>query len=237
MSKIFGPMIFGQTIGEVWLKLTKHLALYGDDMPDERRDRKAVQCVVVKALTQELPDKLIDKYGKKKNVDDLVKMTFEQEYMQDFDVVQNFSDGPKSYYGRIKEGKLLDYVVERLSEIPESKKGIIVFPEWKDCEEVLRNQYDDYFPCLISVQFRMIEQEDKSWVVNTIFNMRSSDVYQKLNGNMVAMAMLTKEVATRVSKNIGKNIKMGYMQGFITDAHIYGETIEEAKKIIEQCGL
>lgn len=230
-------MIHGQTIGEVWLKLTKHIVLYGDEMPDEQRNRNAVQCVIVKTESQELPDELIRKYGNKKDVNDLVKMTFEQEYMHDFDVVTNFSDGPKSYYGRIKEGKLLEYVIGRLSEIPESKKAIIVFPEWKDCEEVLKNQYDDYFPCLISVQFRMIEQEDGSWIVNTIFNMRSSDVFQKLNGNMVAVAMLTKVVVERVSKNIKKEIKMGYMQGFITDAHVYSETFADAKQVIEKCGL
>ena len=227
-------MIYGQTIGEVWLKLTKHISLYGDLLPDEKRDRRAVQCVLVKTETQKFPDVLIEKYGNKKNVEDLVKMTLEKKEMHDFDVIQNFSDGPKSYYARIKESKAIEYVIERLSEIPESKKAIIIFPEWKDYTEVLKSQYDDYFPCLISIQFRMIEQEDESWIMNTIFNSRSSDVYQKLNGNMVAIAMISKKVANKVSKNIDKKIKIGYMQGFITDAHIYGENFKEVENLLKK---
>jgi len=227
-------MVYGKTIGDVWLKLTKHTFLYGELMPDEKRERRAEQCIIVKTETQKLPDVLIEKYGNKKNVEDLVKMTFEQETMHDFDVVQNFSDGPKSYHGRLKESKGLEYVIARLSEIPESKKAIIIFPEWNDYDEVLKSQYDDYFPCLISVQFRMIEQEDKSWIMNTIFNMRSSDVYQKLNGNMVSIAMMTKIVSEKVAKSIDKIVKIGYMQGFITDGHVYEENFEEVQKIIKK---
>ena len=59
------------------------------------------------------------------------------------------------------------------------------------------------------------------------------DAYQKSIGNMVAIAMLGEEVAKRLKKNLGVPIWTGSIDGIITDAHIYDNTIDEAKKLIE----
>lgn len=224
--------ISGKTLGDTWLNLIKEVINNGEIIPDEKRDRLAIQCVRIKSATQNLPDKIIAKYGNKDNIKQLLDMTFGSKEMHDFDVVPSFSDGAKSYYARLAESDFINYAVERLVKIPESKKAIMVFPEWEDYKKVRQNHFDDYLPCIVSVQFRMIENKDGSWIMNTIFFARSADAFQKFNANMVAMAMLTKMIAKKVEKGLGRKVCIGFLDGFCTDFHIYSETIEDAKKLI-----
>ena len=225
--------IIGKTLGDTWLKLVQEVIENGEMIPDEKRDRLAVQCIRIKSESQKLPDEIITKYGNQDNIKDLIDMTFGKDEMHDFDVVPSFSDGAKSYHARIVESEFVDYAVERLTLIPESKKVIMVFPEWNDYKKVRQNHLDDYLPCIVSIQLRMIENEDGSWTMNTIFFARSADAFQKFNANMIAMTMLTKIVAEKVEKGLGKKIHIGFLDGMITDAHIYSETIEDAKKICQ----
>ncbi len=154
--------------------------------------------------------------------------------MHDFDVVPSFSPGSQSYYARIKNWGMLDFVVARLTEIPESKKSIMSFIRKEDYERVLERPKDDYLPCITTIQFRLIKiNKEKGYHMNTIFNARSIDAYQKAAGNFAAIALLSKEVSERVAKNLNTNIWVGQLDGFLTDAHIYQETIEEAKEIIK----
>ncbi|EQD79313.1 hypothetical protein B1B_00266 [mine drainage metagenome] len=151
--------------------------------------------------------------------------------MYDIDVVKSFNAGRRSYYQRIKEGKLLDFVVKRLKTIPESKKAAIVFPDASDYESVLKNQKYDYLPCLIVVQFRL-QPKDKNYVLNTTFYMRSLDAFQKAPGNFVSIAKMSSIVAKRLKKALRKEISLGFVDGFIADAHIYNETLKEAKDVM-----
>lgn len=226
--------IQGKTLGETWLKLVKLVIENGEMIPDEKRDRLAVQCVRIKSETQLVPDKIISEYGNHNNVQQLLEMTFGNPEMHDFDVVPSFSDGAKSYFARLEESEFIDYAVERLTLIPESKKVIMVYPEWADYKKVRQNHKDDYLPCIVSVQLRMIENKDGSWTMNTIFFARSADAFQKFNANMIAMTMLTNKIAIGVSIGLNKKIKVGYLDGFCTDIHIYSETLNDAKKLIKK---
>ena len=154
--------------------------------------------------------------------------------MTDCDVSPSFSEGPKSYFARLKESKAMEYIVERLGFIPESKKGVILFPEWKDYEKVLDNQLDDYYPCLIAVQYRMLENKDGSWTMNTFFYSRGFDAYQKAHGNLAAIVLISQRLAPRISKKLKRPIFVGSMTGFITDCHIYENNFKEAKATIEE---
>ncbi|MEA3378882.1 MAG: thymidylate synthase [Nanoarchaeota archaeon] len=127
---------------------------------------------------------------------------------------------------------MIDFVVKRLSMFPESKKAVIVFPNNKDYQAVLAAPKDDYLPCIVSVQFRLLNH-GKGFIMNTIFHARSIDAFQKSHGNITAIALLSEEVAKRLEKNLGKPVKVGPLNGMITDAHIYDETIEEAKKVLK----
>lgn len=230
----FGYNIYGETIGTIWLSLVEAICKNGVFTEDESRKRLSLQNVRIKSATQSFPDPLIKKYGDSKNVDEIINLTFNQEIMYDFDVIPSFSPGSKSYYARIKEWKMIDFVVNRLAEIPESKKAIMSFIRQEDYQRVLEKPKDDYLPCITIVQFRLIKiNEEKGYHMNTLFNARSIDAYQKAGGNFAAISLLSKEVSERLAEKLKTNIWAGPLDGFLTDAHIYQEKIDEAKEVIK----
>lgn len=227
----FGMHVFGNTIGETWIDIVETVVTNGKVCFDEQRKRFALDNVRVKSETQVSSDPVITTFGNKSNLEAMLKLTFQEPEMYDCDVTPSFSRGAKSYFQRIQEGKLFDFVVQRLSGIPESKKAVIVFPVKEDYEQVLGNMHDDYLPCLVSVQFRLVN-DGKSYRLNTTCNFRSMDVFQKGHGNLVALAKMTELLADRISANLGAPVSTGYLDGLIVDTHIYENTVEEARKML-----
>ena len=232
----FGVHIHGGTIGECWLDLVRTVNKFGKVCYDEGRKRKALYNVRLKSKTQLLPDRIISNFADEDKVQAMINLTFSQDKMYDIDKKPSFNNGAKSYHKRIKEGKLIEFVVKRLTRIPESKKALMIFPTYEDYEAVLKNPKNDYLPCLVSLQFRLIKQNDKLRL-NTNFYFRSIDVYQKAPGNLTAISQLSKIIAQKISQNIfGKRnqIELGYLDGIIADAHIYANTNDEVKYILKQ---
>ena len=153
--------------------------------------------------------------------------------MYDFDVKPSFSPGAKSYYARLKEGEMVKFVVERLAKIPESKKAVISFIHWNDYKSVLANPYDDYLPCIVSIQFRL-RPMNGCYFMNVVFNSRSIDAYQKSNGNLIAIAMLANDICKQLTLRLGKEVVLDTINGLITDAHIYCECYKDAQKLIAE---
>ncbi len=99
----FGWNIYGETIGGAWLSLIEAIIKNGVLTEDEDRKRLSLQNIRIKSATQSFPDSLIERYGNKKNVDEIINLTFNEKIMHDFDVVPSFSSGSKSYYARLKD--------------------------------------------------------------------------------------------------------------------------------------
>lgn len=228
----FGVCVYGERIGSTWLSLVESILKNGAETTDEGRRRMSLQNVRIRSSYQHITDPVIEKYADKKNIQKILDLTFKEPEMYDFDVNPSFSKGSKSYYARIKEGKMIDYVVERLSLIPESKKAIMSFINWDDYETVLANPKDDYLPCITTVQFRLLENGD-CFRMNTIFTARSMDAYQKGVGNLVAIATMSEKIAKKLEKNLNKKIETGSLDGMITDAHIYTESIYDAQELLK----
>ena len=68
--------------------------------------------------------------------------------------------------------------------------------------------------------------------MNTIFNARSIDAFQKASGNLVAIVLLSKKIAKQIAKNLKVPVDLNTLDGIITDAHIYQETINDAKELV-----
>jgi thymidylate synthase len=231
LIKPFGYNIDAESIGQAWIDLVDAIVTNGEKTFDEGRERLSLQNVRIRVDSPFLPDHIINKYANKKNIDDIVHLTFNGETMYDFDVKPSFSPGAKSYYARLKEGKMVEFVVERLAKIPESKKAVISFIHWNDYKSVLANPYDDYLPCIISIQFRLVPV-DGEYAMNVVFNSRSIDAYQKSNGNMVAIAMLANNISNELSSRLSKKVLLTSIDGLITDAHIYQECYKDARKLV-----
>jgi thymidylate synthase len=237
MSSIIDNTIQAKTIGEAWICLVEKIISSGEDCFDEGRKRKALMDVRLRIEEQRSQDPIIYRYGNPKNIKAILDLTFSKPEMYDVDVVPSFSKGPKSYYQRIQEGGMVDFIVERLGSIPESKKAVMVFPTYEDYKQVLANPKDDYLPCLVSLQYRLRKNNDcnalNTYALNTNAYFRSIDAYQKAGGNLEAIAKITELIALRIAQKTFWEIKPGYLDVMIADAHIYENTVEDAKKVLE----
>ena len=68
----FGYNLYGETIGSAWMNLVGVVLQNGQITSDEGRKRLSLQNIRIKSLTQVFPDPLIEKYGNKKNVDEII---------------------------------------------------------------------------------------------------------------------------------------------------------------------
>ena len=59
----FGYNIYGKTIGEMWISLIEAILKKGEVSYDEKRKRIALMNVRVKSESQNIKDKIIDKYA------------------------------------------------------------------------------------------------------------------------------------------------------------------------------
>ncbi|MGE4251903.1 MAG: thymidylate synthase [Parvibaculaceae bacterium] len=226
-SEKFGYQIYGKTIGEMWIALVETVLSHGEKCFDEGRERLAVPNLRVKSSAQNFPDKIIEKHANGAQLKAMIDFMFDRDVIEDVDVVKSFRAGAKSYSQRIKDGQMVDFVIERLSLIPESKKAVIVFPTYDDYAAVRRNHRDDYLPCIVSIQFRLKPQAD-GYILNTTFYSRSMDTWQKGHGNFLSIAMLSHHIAQEISARLHKKIAIGSLDGMIADGHIYQEKYEEA---------
>src|SRR3989344_4130037 len=140
----FGLHIFAETLGNVWIDLVEAVITEGKVCFDEQRKRRALDNVRLKATKPVSTDHIIATFGNQDNLRAMLDLTFKEPKMYDCDITPSFSCGANSYFQRIQERKLFDFVVKRLSAIPESKKAVIFFPVYDDYKQVIDNMNNDY---------------------------------------------------------------------------------------------
>ena len=136
-----GYSVYGETLGELWLDMVETILKNGQFELDENRGRFAVRNLRFAAGIANPDDKLIEKYGDKAKIDAMKNVVFNSDTMKDFDITPSFRNGAKSYKKRLEEGKMMEFVIERLAKIPESKKAVMVFPTYEDYIAVLNSPW------------------------------------------------------------------------------------------------
>ena len=225
-----GYDVYGETLGELWLNIVETILKNGVFELDENRGRYAVRNLRFAAERADPDDKLIQKYGDPKKIDAMKKIFFEVDEIKDFDITPSFRNGAKSYKKRLEEGDMINFVVSRLTKIPESKKAVMVFPTYEDYKAVLESPWNDYLPGITALQFRVNKRKNQDFLDLTLF-MRSWDGFQKGAGDMTVVAMLGEVIRKKLEKNLNKKINIGRLDGFVTDIHIYENTYENAQDV------
>ncbi len=225
-----GFAVYGETIGELWLDMVETVLKNGVYELDENRGRFAVKNLRFSAGSTNPKDSLIEKYGDKKKIEAMKKIFFESDVMEDFDITPSFRVGAKSYKKRMEEGKLQEFVIKRLSKIPESKKAVMVFPTYEDYTSVLNSPWNDYLPCITALQFRISKRNEKNFLDLTLF-MRSWDCFQKGAGDLTVICLLAEKIKFELEKNLDITIDYGRLDGLVTDVHIYENTFENAQNV------
>lgn len=227
-----GYIVHGNTIGQTWLGIVETVLKNGRFELDENRGRFAVRNLRFSSSITDVDDDLIKRYGDKSKIDAMKRVVFESDEMVDFDITPSFRNGAKSYKKRLEEGKIIDFVVNRLAKIPESKKAIMVFPTYEDYEAVTNSPWNDYLPCIIALQFR-VAQDDKHRPpkLNLTLFMRSWDGFQKGAGDLTVVCMLADIVRKELEKRLDTKIESGRIDGLVTDVHIYENTYSQAQDV------
>ena len=227
-----GYVVHGKTIGETWLGLVETILKNGVFELDENRGRFAVPNVRFSTETTIVDDPLIKEFGDKSKIDAMKKVVFESDEMVDFDITPSFRSGAKSYKKRLEEGHMIDFVVKRLSKIPESKKAVMVFPTYEDYKAVTDSPWNDYLPCIVALQFRVAKDRRDNLKLNLTLFMRSWDGFQKGAGDLTVVCMLADVVRQKLESQLGKPIASGRLDGLVTDVHIYENTYDDAQDVV-----
>ena len=155
----------------------------------------------------------------------------QEDSLYDVDKSPSFVTPTLSYCGRLKKNGGLQFVVERLTKYPESKKAVITFPLAEDYSRVLASPDDDYLPCLLAVQFRLHSGPKNRRLVATII-WRSLDAWQKMLGNVFGVISWSESIRKALSVSLHEEIVIREIDGFISDAHVYEDCFVDSSSYL-----
>ena len=119
----------------------------------------------------------------------------------------------------------IDRLIEKLSTEPYTRQAqMITWMPWidPDC-------YDP--PCLQSLHYRIVEDDDGVWWLNCNIRFRSNDAWGANFMNMFGFVQFNKDmVAVPLSRKAGKKVEMGRLNWHADSYHIYGKDIEDFEK-------
>jgi len=162
-----------------------------------------------------------------KNINDPDDTRWEYTYhgrLADYGVWKELKDGESVEEGPFKV-KQIEQVIDKLAEQPFTRQAQMI--TWMpnldlDC-------YDP--PCLQSIWYRILEDDNGVWWLNTNVRFRSNDAWGANFMNMFGFVMFSKEViADAVAAKTGRTVKLGRMNWQADSWHIYGKDINAAKE-------
>jgi thymidylate synthase len=139
--------------------------------------------------------------------------------MFNYNVVDDLSSSDiKSAYDPVDQ---IDYLVNKLGSKPYSRRAQAVI--WMPTADP---QTDDC-PCLQRLWCRILENESGEPYLNMNTHWRSRDAYKAAFMNIYALTDLQREIAEKVSKKLGREVKVGRYVDITDSYHIYGAYYQE----------
>ncbi len=227
------------------------ISLYKNGIPfktqyDKPGDPQSLDCTMDITILDPLSEPMIHK-AFPGGIEDLREYVLEVQGIKDH-WVKNMND-PKdtrweyTYHGRLaaygswkelKEGRSeivggfcinqIENVIDKLVKQPFTRQAQMI--TWMpnldlDC-------YDP--PCLQSLWYRIIEDEEGKGWLNCNIRFRSNDAWGANFMNMFGFILFNKEIiAAEVEKRSGRKIELGRLNWHADSYHIYGKDIEAAK--------
>jgi thymidylate synthase len=170
-----------------------------------------------------------------KNMNDPDDTRWEYTYhgrLENYGIWKELKDGKSVEAGHFKINQI-ERIVEKLSKQPFTRQAQMI--TWMpnidgDC-------YDP--PCLQSLWYRIIEDEEGTQWLNCNIRFRSNDAWGASFMNMFGFIQFNKEViAAGVAHRTGKTVKLARMNWHADSYHIYGKDIKTAKEMLfDRIGL
>ncbi len=121
----------------------------------------------------------------------------------------------------------INSVIEKLSSQPYTRQAQMI--TWMPNLDL--ECFDP--PCLQSLWYRIIEDENGVWWLNCNVRFRSNDAWGASFMNMFGFIQFNKVViAAGIAQKTGKKVELGRMNWQADSYHIYGKDIESAEKLL-----
>jgi thymidylate synthase len=121
----------------------------------------------------------------------------------------------------------IEYVIQKLVDQPFTRQAQMI--TWMPNHDL--QVYDP--PCLQSLWYRILEDEDGTQWLNCNIRFRSNDAWGANFMNMFGFIRFNREViADEIARRNGKTVRLGRMNWQADSYHIYGRDIKQAKEML-----
>jgi len=140
--------------------------------------------------------------------------------------LKNLSDKNSSFIAGFKVDQI-EFVIQKLVDQPFTRQAQMI--TWMPNLDTV--VYDP--PCLQSLWYRILEDEDGVYWLNSNIRFRSNDAWGANFMNMFGFVQFSREViADEIQRRTGKIVKLGRMNWQADSFHIYGKDIEKASALL-----
>jgi len=122
----------------------------------------------------------------------------------------------------------IQYIIDALAETSHTRRAQAI--TWMPTADP---QTDDP-PCLQRIWCRLIADANEGFTLNMNTHWRSRDLYRAWYMNVYALTDLQRIIAEEIAKKINKPVKVGRYVDMTDSLHIYGSSLEDAKKEVEK---
>lgn len=134
------------------------------------------------------------------------------------------ADGTTAFTGPFQVDQV-EYVIDKLCQQPFTRQAQMI--TWMPNLDL--TCYDP--PCLQSIWYRIIEDNDQVQWLNSNVRFRSNDAWGANFMNMFGFTMFNRTViADEIQKRTNKTVKLGRMNWQADSFHIYGKDIQQAEE-------
>ncbi len=135
-------------------------------------------------------------------------------------------DPPRSKEAGFKINQI-EHVIQKLVDQPYTRQAQMI--TWMPNIDL--EVFDP--PCLQSLWYRILEDEDETQWLNCNIRFRSNDAWGASFMNMFGFIQFNREIiAAEIEKRSGKKTKLGRMNWQADSYHIYGKDIETARSML-----
>lgn len=121
----------------------------------------------------------------------------------------------------------IDVVIDKLCKQPFTRQAQMI--TWMPNLDI--SCYDP--PCLQSLWYRILEDEEGVWWLNCNVRFRSNDAWGANFMNMFGFVQFNKEIiAAGVAAKTGRTVDLGRLNWHADSYHIYGKDIDSAQKML-----
>jgi len=250
MKNIPVLVVSGRSLAEAYEAAL--MALYEDGIPfktqyDKPGDPLSLDCTMNLTILEPEEDPVIH-MAFPGGIDDLKEYVMELKGYKDH-WVKNMNDEKDTrweytYHGRLKNYGVwkelvngmsletgpfkvdqIENVIKKLSKQPYTRQAQMI--TWMP--DIDNDCYDP--PCLQSLWYRILEDEEGTWWLNCNIRFRSNDAWGASFMNMFGFIQFNKEViAAGIAERTGKTVRLARMNWQADSYHIYGKDIQQAKE-------